>query len=410
MTEAADRIAEFRQFLGRQALRYQSVDLGVGVMTEGADRSYLNEVVFEIDISGRSLFDIGCSLGYFCIEAMRRGASSAVGMDTSPERVRHARKIAEFLNLPITYLSEDFENWNIGDFRADTVLCLNVTHHLYDPIGAIKKMMKIARERIIMEVAVVNWREILNVKGAWAVPGLSRLPVILLKQPKNLVDVADRSFLFTQASLSTLFNTHTKAFEPLRTRPSPFKGRLIVEARRRKIRHLVVVVGPTSVGKSTFCEAINYDSALASRFGIDNVSGLFVSADKIDALPSGSLDTVVLHYDLLRPFDRSMQSHWRDPVFDVLGCANEVTVINLFNNRADLQERITNAELSKSSPQRRHFHILKQYENPDFLPAWYEAWLDAVNKMTNGRAKNLFVKSGERYSEHSKQEMLRDVA
>ncbi|WP_398286697.1 hypothetical protein [Sphingomonas daechungensis] len=51
------------------------------------------------------------------------------------------------------------------------MLCLNVLHHLYEPIGAIRKIMSMTRDRFYLEVAPVKAREVMkvaNIFSLWA--------------------------------------------------------------------------------------------------------------------------------------------------------------------------------------------------------------------------------------------------
>lgn len=379
-----ERQEQIAKLLQSEHVKYQNINLGEGASTGGYSRTSMDEVLFGSDLSGLSLLDIGSSLGHFCLEALKHGAAAATGLETSPERIRHAREIASVVDRRAQYIQADFEEWNAEPKSFDVVLCLNVLHHLYDPLAAIRKIMELTRNRFYLEVAPVNWREIASVASLAGMWGGSRAPIMLLGDVRNSTRAADRTFTFTKEAMQAIINGHSKAYEPIRFHPSSFKGRWIVEARRRQIDHLVVVAGVTSVGKSSFIEALK-DPAMRTRFGIEGDYDVS-SANDVDALKTGPHSTLVYHYDLLRPFDRPLHSHGRDPAFHLLSSANRVTLITLANSGDVLRERMQSpaARPSGRKAQKRHGVINKQYANPAFLEAWYDAWLTAVARYMGG--------------------------
>ena len=363
MANAEDRA---RRLVAEETLKYQAIALPGGVVTPGHDRSYLNEIVFENDFSSQTLLDIGSYLGYFCLEALRRGAAGATGLEASGESIRHARRIADLCGLAPEYLSGDFEEWEWGDRRFDVVTCLNVLHHMYDPVHAIRTMMRLARRKVVMEFLSPTFA---NLRLGMLSPLLaaSRLaPVIVLGKPKSHVDAAARSYLFSVEAMKVLFNRHTTAFEPIGIRRSPFKDRMILTARKRSIGHLLVVAGPTSVGKSTFIRRFLHDAAVREPLQIEGDGWHSVSASRIDSLPTGALPRVVVHYDLLRPFRKSIRSHARDPATHLFETAQRISFITLMAPMQCLRKLMRDGELARPlyTPSDRKLEIFKGYEDP----------------------------------------------
>lgn len=376
--DESQRDERVAKLLGSEHIRYQNINLGGGETTGGHERTSMDDILFASDLKGLRLLDIGSALGHFCLEALKHGASAATGLETSPERVRHAREIADIVDPRANYVAADFEHWESPDKSFDVVLCLNVLHHLYDPVAALRKIMRIAAKRFYLEVAPVSVRDVVKMRNPLALFGASGLPVILLGPTANSTRAADRTFTFSRKAIATIVNGHSKAFEPVVFHPSSFKGRWIVEARRRDIGHLVVVSGPTAVGKSSFIRALD-DPGLRRRFGIEG-GFTTVGANRLDELPPGRHDTLVFHYDMLRPFDRPLQSHGRDPAFHLLESAERVTVITLAASGAVLKQRIRTegARPPGRKGRKRHALLDRQYDNPAFLAAWYDAWATAT--------------------------------
>ena len=81
-------------FLNETDLKgYQSIDLPFGFKTPGMDRSKSADIVFKHSVKGKSVLDIGCKYGYFCHDAIIRGASVVNGIEISDTNVEIAKKI-----------------------------------------------------------------------------------------------------------------------------------------------------------------------------------------------------------------------------------------------------------------------------------------------------------------------------
>lgn len=380
------------EYLRRENLRYQSFGSQDDEETGAHDRSYLNEAIFAGGIEGQSVLDIGCNLGYFCIEALRRNAASATGIDPDATTIGQAREIARLSGLAPDYVCGDFEDAS-WDRSFDTVLCLNVLHHLYDPVGAIRKMIRLARGRIVIEFARPTAWDLFKRSGNPLLAAAASSPVIILGDPGKKHPMS-RSFLFTGRALEILFNGHTELFEPLILRPSPFKGRQVAVANRRRIGHLVVIAGPTSSGKSTFIERLRSDGSLRSQFGLGD-SDLVFALDQKTELPTGPLQDVVLHYDLLRPYRRSIKTYARDPRCDFFEVADRVTVITLMSSRDVLRRRLgANAVRSGWRGARlsaRHRELYDRYGEPDFLQGWYAQWFAFCDRLADRLSENVLL-------------------
>lgn len=360
-----------------EAPEYQAFILPGGVKTGGYDRSYINRHLFGDDFRGKSFFDIGSYLGYFCVEALKRGASEAVGIETDPRNIRQARTLAELSGAAPEYICGNFESWDDAGRQFDTVACLNVLHHLFDPVGALQKMMRMTRDRLVLEVAVPKWRDVMRDK----INPLRLLnvgaPAIFLGIPRKRGDEAGRTFLFTPGALRIILNVHTQIFEPIETFRSPFKGRVIVEARKRRIRNLVIVTGPTAVGKTTFSKRLSIDAALQQQLGLGSGPWTLLDASKVDSLPRGMNDNIILHYDFLRPSRTGIRSYDRDPTLHLMATAERTTVLTLIAPLSRLRDQIQSGEMGKertAKQKKRDADLLKKYQTPVFLQDWYSAW------------------------------------
>lgn len=79
------------------------------------------------DMSGKRFLDIGCNEGYFCLEAIRRGAVQAVGVDANASVLERARARAE--GLPVVYQHSNW--WELPEGPFDVILMSSALH--YEP-------------------------------------------------------------------------------------------------------------------------------------------------------------------------------------------------------------------------------------------------------------------------------------
>jgi 2-polyprenyl-3-methyl-5-hydroxy-6-metoxy-1,4-benzoquinol methylase len=318
-----------REFIEREDLRYQAMDLPGGLTTPGHERTYLNEIIFSEPLEGQSLLDVGTFLGYFCIEALRRGAAASTGVDANRESLRKANELADILGYSPEYILGDFETMDFGPRKFDVVLGLNVLHHMFDAVHSLRKMMTLARRRVIIEVATLSWRDY---KFNWFNPlalAVGGMPIIHMGYPKTPGRLPTRTFLFTPASMRLLFNTHSGVFEPIRIIKSPFKGRFIVDARKRQIRNLVVVAGATSSGKSTYAKRLMNEPELRRAAGMAEADWIHVRAKNLDSLPSGPLENVLLELDLFSAVRAELISFDRHPLFQILDVAENLDILTI---------------------------------------------------------------------------------
>ncbi len=128
-----------------------SIDLGDGIMTKlsAGPRSRIDnprekwngfKEHLPMDLSGKRILDVGCSEGFFSIEAKRRGADYVLGIDGDPGAIERACFCREILGLDIDYrvcsVYDIPEEW--GTF--DVVFFLGVFYHLDHPFLGLKKV------------------------------------------------------------------------------------------------------------------------------------------------------------------------------------------------------------------------------------------------------------------------------
>lgn len=104
------------------------------------------------DLEGRSVLDIGCNAGFFCLEMKRRNAGRVVGIDSDPRYLRQARLAVEVAGEDV-----DLRQMSVYDLpelaeRFDLVLFMGVFYHLRHPLLALDMIhAHVARDLLLFQ-------------------------------------------------------------------------------------------------------------------------------------------------------------------------------------------------------------------------------------------------------------------
>lgn len=146
---------EVERFLARTDLEsYQKIELPYGLSTPGRDRSKSASQVFRYPVEGKSVLDVGCKMGFFCHQALARGASRVKGVEIDRQNADIARTVAGLWDREIEVECIDFLDLPDGD-PFDVVLFLNVLHHVADPVVSLQKLAMLANELLVVEFSTV---------------------------------------------------------------------------------------------------------------------------------------------------------------------------------------------------------------------------------------------------------------
>lgn len=139
---------------------WHRIDLGRGVVTPGRDATQEKLATLHLPerLDGATVLDIGAWNGFFSFEAERRGARRVLAIDSPAWRgegiaTRQGFDLArralgskvEDLELDVMELAPE----RVGVF--DLVLMLGVLYHLEDPLGALRRVASVTRERLVLE-------------------------------------------------------------------------------------------------------------------------------------------------------------------------------------------------------------------------------------------------------------------
>lgn len=201
-----------------------------------------------MDLTGKTVLDVGCYYGFFLHEAIRRGARRAVGIEMDPQRFQIAKTLAPLWNGKVEVHQGRIEDINL-DEQFDIVLFLNVMHHVNDPITVMKKLTSLCRDTLVVEFrqphdpqfvqeALHGPTELLNhrvsrlrrlarrVRLSVEAPAMKlitrRLPIIGVGGVEY-----HRSYFFSQAGFRNAFVKHNRLFESVEFRPSVEDGQAL---------------------------------------------------------------------------------------------------------------------------------------------------------------------------------------
>ncbi|MBV8848316.1 MAG: DUF1698 domain-containing protein [Methylobacteriaceae bacterium] len=141
---------------------FHSIDLGDGQVTRGANPNFrlrgMADSVFQNDVAGKTVLDIGAWDGFYSFEAESRGAARVLATDHfcwSGEGwgtkqgfdYAHARLGSRVESLDVDLF--DLNPSTLGTF--DVALFLGVLYHLHDPYGGLKRAAAMTHDLLIVE-------------------------------------------------------------------------------------------------------------------------------------------------------------------------------------------------------------------------------------------------------------------
>jgi len=131
--ELKQRLKEKGQFpYGKRDRAYQSIDGNPGTR----DMEHRYEVIqFPKSFDGETVIDFGCSAGAICLDAKKRGAKRAVGLDYKEETIQIAKSLAKEMELDVEFYTFNIDDGLgglkslIGKDKFDHVFALSIWAH-----------------------------------------------------------------------------------------------------------------------------------------------------------------------------------------------------------------------------------------------------------------------------------------
>lgn len=369
--------------LKRNATAYQKIVMPDGTVTGGRfDRSITADVIFPDDMSGETYLDIGTMEGFFPFDALRRGAKHATGLDMNPNYVHNANVLAQQQGLPADFHLLDIDS-ETPSGKYDYVSMLNVLHHVMDPLEVIQKLISVTRKKLILEVAGLGPHErkklgISRLTG-WFV---NQLPLIYVRRDA-LVGNRQKFFVSSLAMQNYLMG-HRYVFSDVEIIPSPFKGRYIAVAHRRRFKRLILVAGPTSCGAQELLGRLSKGQAKEVSDGLnmgDSSSWNYHEVTDFSKTKQAEFENVVVHVDFLDRLKRNISDYRKLQFIDLIRCADDVQVLTLGVEPSKLARQFKEQEIEPyvrthgKQPTNPTLKTLSEnYQHPGLVREYYQHW------------------------------------
>jgi 2-polyprenyl-3-methyl-5-hydroxy-6-metoxy-1,4-benzoquinol methylase len=164
-TKLKDR-AEIKSWIDSQEW-YQRIQLSNGLETTGKVDSKQRLTFFKGEqIAGRTVLDIGCNSGYYCLWAKKQGAARVIGIDIDEHRLEQARILAEIEELDIEYYLKPLsEIPDLGKF--DIVFCFAVLTEIADLLGSLHTLTNVIGHKAFVEMALTKPLLYLSLSPSW---------------------------------------------------------------------------------------------------------------------------------------------------------------------------------------------------------------------------------------------------
>jgi hypothetical protein len=163
------------------------------------------------------------------------------------------------------------------------------------------------------------------------------------------------------------------------------------------IRSLTVVAGPTAVGKTHLLQTLTTDRRLREQLRIPSLTFTVTAGEFLKLGPSGPIERLILHYDILRPFHRGFDSHTSDPGAAVLSRAETISFLTLRTSQAQLAAQLDRRLALTERPQRRLQTLRPLYDDEQFVAGWYEQWHAFVAQFGEVTTRNDIIDTNRGY-------------
>lgn len=116
----------------------------------------LKLILRDLDVTNKSILDIGCSDGFYSIKCAELGARNVLGVDVDNLRLERARFATQVLKVKnIEFANLDIYGDTVGNQKSDIVLALGIIHRVPDIYGFLKRITELS-EIVILEFKTSN--------------------------------------------------------------------------------------------------------------------------------------------------------------------------------------------------------------------------------------------------------------
>lgn len=144
-----------------------SVELGAFPTLE-----WIKEISDVVDWNGKSVLDVGCAEGMYCVVALKEGSSRVVGLDVNPNMIVKAKNLhMEYDFEPSIYLSKAESYYPLENF--DILIFSMVLHWMDDVHYHFRRLANSVKDLIVCVYRTRNPSYQIPINGKWF-PALRR--------------------------------------------------------------------------------------------------------------------------------------------------------------------------------------------------------------------------------------------
>ena len=140
-------IEEFnKDVLESEGYRYTSNRLSCNI----ANRRISDSIFSMADLKGKRVLDVGCGDGTYTLELASSGAAEVLGVDAAEDAVKLASERAQSLDN-VSFKVADIYSLHEVVGTYDIAVVRGILHHLYNVQDAIKNIISVADDIIVVE-------------------------------------------------------------------------------------------------------------------------------------------------------------------------------------------------------------------------------------------------------------------
>ncbi len=150
---------EVRERIAAVPRWYHPIEVRPGIVTPGTNeaKSMLGTLYVPKVCHGMRVLDLGTRDGFFAFELERRGAE-VVAVDYVAKTDSGFAVAAELLGSRVTFLQRNLYELTAAELGTyDIVLFLGLLYHLPDPLGALRLVRSLTRQRMYLETLVLDF-------------------------------------------------------------------------------------------------------------------------------------------------------------------------------------------------------------------------------------------------------------
>jgi tRNA (mo5U34)-methyltransferase len=158
-----------------------------------------------VNLSGKSVLDVGCNAGFYSVEAKRRNAGRVLGVDAMRREIMQADFVRRALGLEIEFRPLSVYDLSVSSVgRFDVTLALGLIYHLKHLVLGLEKLAQVTKDTLIVETALLPKRSKLigsaSRQAEYVVGGLRR-PLHTIGWIENPPEVAESAYNWFLPSL-----------------------------------------------------------------------------------------------------------------------------------------------------------------------------------------------------------------